>query len=276
MGDQFVKKNYLAVFTFLVFSNSFANVSYYTYGIDDSFSAINANESGYISASFSNFLNQSGLSPDTAVFDSIEVNKTRGVSFDFSDVNNQIIEAEIRLKARPLDDSKSEGNDQILLGLTDDIPFKYIALGIDGGSNPYFNFDWQIDSPTVLPPTPQELGYDITINLNSFNTIDAQNISIINDMNTFKALDFAITNDTAWDYIELQITTIPEPATVSFISLSYIGLILCRNKNKFFTSSNIHRHIASRHDFNILKWSVVSHSSASRIKRKKSLFRALC
>lgn len=271
-----MKKNYLAVFTFLVFSNSFANVSYYTYGIDDSFSTINANESGYISASFSNFLNQSGLSPDTAVFDSIEVNKTRGVSFDFSDVNNQIIEAEIRLKARPLDDAKSEGNDQILIGLTDDISFKYIALGIDGGANPYFNFDWQIDSPTVLPPTPQELGYDITINLNSFNTIDAQNISIINDMNTFKALDFAITDDTAWDYIELQITTIPEPATVSFISLSYIGLILCRNKNKFFTSSNNHRHIASRHDFNILKWSVASHSSASRIKRKKSFFRALC
>ena len=68
--------------------------------------------------------------------------------------------------------TKAEGNDSILLGLVNEMTLKHIALGIDGGANPYFNFDWQIDTPTVIPPTPPELGFDIMINLDSFNTTD--------------------------------------------------------------------------------------------------------
>ena len=211
-----------------------ANAESFTYlqGVKDNFNSVNSDELASISYDFNNYLVQNYSKSPVSTFDSYEVNKPRAVSFVFSEISDEIVEAEIRIKARPLDDSKAEGNDFILLGLPDEISFKHIALGIDGGADPYFNFDWQIDSPTVTPPTPPELGFDVTINLNSFNTTEAQNVSILDDINSFRALDIAIRDDSTWDYVELNMTIIPEPSTVAFLGLSTMGLYGYRRRER--------------------------------------------
>ena len=221
-----------ALVVILLVSSANAESFIYLQGVKDNFSSVNSDELASISYDLNNYLVKNYSKYPVFTFDSYEVNKPRAVSFVFSEISDEIVEAKIRLKARPLDDSKAEGNDLILLGLVDEISFKQIALGIDGGTNPYFNFDWQIDSPTVTPPTPPELGFDISINLNSFNTTDTQNVSILDDINSFRALDIAITDDSAWDYVELHITTIPEPSTVVFLGLSTMGLYGYRRREK--------------------------------------------
>lgn len=263
-----------ALIGILLINSTNAESFIYLQGVKDNFSTANSDEVASISYDFNDYFIQTYSTSPAYTFDSYEANKPRAVSFVFSEITDEIVEAEVRLKARPLDDSKAEGNDRILLGLVDEITFKQIALGIDGGANPYFNFDWQIDDPTVPPPTPPELGFDIMINLDSFNTTDTQNFSILDDINTFKSLDIAITDDSAWDYVELHITTIPEPTTVGLVALTSIGLSLYRDKRRKLCTVHIRPiAISNRYNFNSLRWSTTSHSTVTGIKRIRQRWR---
>ena len=64
------------------------------------------------------------------------------------------------------------------------------------------------------------------------NKTEAQNVSILDDINSFRALDIAIRDDSTWDYVELNMTIIPEPSTVAFLGLSTMGLYGYRRRER--------------------------------------------
>ena len=61
-----------------------------------------------------------------------------------------------------------------------------VALGWDGGANSYFDWDWRVGRT----PTPVEDGFLIEIDLAQFNSINATDISIIDQINASTILSF--------------------------------------------------------------------------------------
>ena len=126
-----------------------------------------------------------------------------------SDKKDGILSAMLRIKAKPIDDEKGEGNDEILLSgfATDGTPLMTtykIGLGIDNQPNNFFPFDWQVDDrPTVNPN-----GYDIIIDLAKFISKEGTTLvyPAVLCMNSIHGiLDIIVSDDSNVDFIELEI-----------------------------------------------------------------------
>ena len=165
-------------------------------GVKDDFSASNGAEV----LSINDFLVQSGFS---GLADTTTVNAQIAASFDISAYAGNITGATVKILKKPLNDSGAEDNDRLIILVGDqDINSEYqIALGWDGGANSYFDWDWRIGRT----PTPVEDGFLIEIDLAQFNSINATDISIIDQMNAATSLSFICGSDSSWDYLELTL-----------------------------------------------------------------------
>ena len=175
-----------------------------TYGVEDFFDTSNGPEVAPISVGLQAHLGDAAL----AELDDVSTNKSRAFSFDLSGQMERITGAVLKIRARPLDDERGEGNDGIFLSGFDGagnnlIPAYNIGLGIDSPPNNYFDFDWQIDG---RPAHPAE-GYELVIDLASFSSKEGVGLSLIDDMNATGLLDLVIGDDTNVDYVSLEITT---------------------------------------------------------------------
>ena len=150
--------------------------------------------------SINDSLVQSGYS---GLADTTTVNSQIAASFDISAYAGNITGATVKI-LKALNDSGGEDNDRliILVGDQDINSGGYpIALGWDGGANSYFDWDWRVGSNS----TPAEDDFLIEIDLSQFNSVNATDISIIDQMNAATSLIFVCGSDSSWDYLELTL-----------------------------------------------------------------------
>ncbi|MDB3910615.1 hypothetical protein N9381_02205 [Paracoccaceae bacterium] len=186
----------------------------FTSGVNDTFDVSNGAEEINISVGLQAHLDS--LSTTAVGFDDPSTNRTRAASFDLSSITETITSAVLTIRAKPLDDERSEGNDTIVLSGFDtngtaSMPQYNIGLGVDAGPNNYFDFDWQIDG---RPAVPNE-GFEITIDLSNFAAQQGTSLNLLDDINTEKLLDIIIADDTLVDFVEL---TVYFPSTSSSTS----------------------------------------------------------
>ena len=174
------------------------------YGVEDFFETSNGSEAAPISDGLQAHLGDAAL----ADLDDVSTNKSRAFSFDLSSLRGLITGAVLKIRARPLDDERAEGNDGIYLSGFDEsgnnlMPAYTIGLGVDSPPNNYFDFDWQIDG---RPAHPDE-GYEIVIDLASFAAKEGTGLSLIEAINTTGLLDMVVGDDTNVDYVSLEVST---------------------------------------------------------------------
>ena len=184
-----------------------------TFGLEDNFATDNGAETLPVSSGLQAYL--TGLGATRAQLDETTVNTPRAASFDLSAVSAGLTGAVLKLRAKPLDDNRAEGNDTIYLTAFDDagtnvISAYTIGLGVDAGPNNYFDFDWQIDG---RPEHPAE-GYEIVIDLGNFAAQEGVDLSLLNEIQSAGKLDVVVGADTLVDYMSLELTSGAEPAYV--------------------------------------------------------------
>ena len=173
------------------------------YGVEDFFDTSNGSEAAPVSDGLQAHLGDAAL----ADLDDVSTNKSRAFSYDLSSLRGLITGAVLKIRARPLDDERAEGNDEIYLSGFDEsgnnlMPAYTIGLGVDSPPNNYFDFDWQIDG---RPAHPAE-GYEIVINLANFAAKEGAGLSLIEEINTTGLLDMVVGDDTNVDYVSLEVS----------------------------------------------------------------------
>jgi len=176
-------------------------------GIDDTFALDIGTEQMARSQGFESYLSTLAA-PLELNFDRPVTNRNRGFSFEFEEYKGSISGALLQFRARPIDDFRAEGNDQVYLSYYDDTGFRLleerrIGFGVDVGPNNYFPFDWQIRG-RILPTDPA-LGFLIELDLADFATRDSNSDSILEQLNVLGGLDVLVSDDTDVDFAKLTL-----------------------------------------------------------------------
>ncbi len=185
------------------------------FNTSDGFSSVNAQTHGapstqlitYLNNTYPGYNNGNDTNYITEATDEASTNRIRPATFKLSvdDKHDSVFSALLKIKAKPIDDNKGEGNDTLVLTNVSAVggqTYEYnVGLGVDGSPNNFFNFDWQIDDRPTINPN----GFDIIIDLADFNSKEGTNQNIIDKINSDGFLDVIIEDDTQVDYFELEI-----------------------------------------------------------------------
>lgn len=223
-----------------------AEIITYSYGVRDFFNLDNENEMTYASDDLKGFI----IPQQTTNLDDNNGGLQRLATFDFKNYRGKIIGANIQTYIRPYISPDgtpvpdSSNNDVIVLGkagpYNESIPgytslftnSYSIGLGNNletansdqGWENSYFDFPWEEDDPNVLPFL--STGFLVSIDLSNFNSTITQGydnitpypswlgpmtqINLLDEINRIGSIDINLANYTIWDYIELNLTVIPQ------------------------------------------------------------------
>ena len=252
-----MKQTVYAFLFFLIFKNIVLSATLITfnYGNRDFFDLSNGSEAAFASDNLKGYLtNLRGSESFTTSLDDNSINLGRIATFNFSDYKGQIIGANIQAYIRPF----MNGNTSEISTYNDTLEiFKVgsyntsiqsytslysnsyvINLGntAQNSVNSYFDFAWEEDSPNVAPYL--STGLSASIDLTNFNPSLVINwddplqpnslgptvgINLLDELNEIGSLDLYLSDDTTWDYIELNL--ILSPATEdSYVNEAYIPL----------------------------------------------------
>lgn len=154
-------------------------------------------------------------------FDQKGLDKDLLHSFDLSSAiaSGTIVSATLKTRLKPL--GGFYGNDGIRLGL----PNNFLANSFSGDSHWY---SWISD----LNPSALNQPIDLSLDLSSLLTNNGS-INLLPMLNNEGFLDVQIQDDTAVDYLTLEIETVPEPGTIAGLAVLGFGFVASKTR-KFF------------------------------------------
>jgi hypothetical protein len=233
-------------FLYLLASICFAENLILSSGVNDFFNSDDGSELSSFNADHLELLIQyenTQNEPEFPIteFDTFDVNKKRLVQFEIPNTDSEIIGAVLKLRVLPL----SGGIDSEGYGSSDDeisfnahsldaqvgVPYYEIGFGINRTPNNFFDFNWDITDPNISESI--DTGLEVLIDLGDFNTSyyymndvlqrPSFNNNIISDINENQYFSLLVSDDTALDFAELNLT-LSSASQNSYVNDTYIPL----------------------------------------------------